>query len=56
MGVWGYSPWSGGQGAKPPEADSILRSARHITRQLLHKTPFNLCVEDMINNLDLTII
>jgi len=32
MGVWGqspsvvhgHSPWSGGQGAKPPEAESIL--------------------------------
>ena len=32
MGVWGrapsgvqgQSPWSGGQGAKPPEAESIL--------------------------------
>ena len=23
-GVWGQSPWSGGQGAKPPEAESIL--------------------------------
>jgi len=23
-GVWGQSPWSGGQGAKPPEAESFL--------------------------------
>ena len=23
-GVWGQSPWSEGQGAKPPEAESIL--------------------------------
>jgi hypothetical protein len=23
-GVQGQSPWSGGQGAKPPEADDIL--------------------------------
>ena len=23
-GVHGQSPWSGGQGAKPPEAESIL--------------------------------
>jgi len=24
-GVQGQSPWSGGQGAKPPEAESFLR-------------------------------
>jgi len=24
MGIWGQSPWSGSQGAKPPEAESIL--------------------------------
>ena len=24
MGVWEQSPWSGGQGAKPPEVESIL--------------------------------
>ena len=27
-GVQGQSPWSGGQGAKPPEADSILAFER----------------------------
>ena len=26
--VWGQSPWSGGQGAKPPEADRILEFER----------------------------
>jgi len=25
IGVQGQSPWSGGQGAKPPEAESFLR-------------------------------
>jgi len=32
-GVWRQSPWSGGQGAKPPEAERFLDIIRRKDRQ-----------------------
>ena len=34
-GVQGQSPWSGGQGAKPPEADDILALWEYIYKLIL---------------------
>jgi len=36
MGVQGQSPWSGGQGAEPPEAESILPVDHPNERQMCH--------------------
>ena len=35
-GVQGQSPWSGGEGAKPPEAESILGLGRPTDTANLH--------------------
>ena len=38
-GVQGQSPWSGGQGAKPPEAEIILALGRPTDTANLHPWP-----------------
>jgi len=38
-GVQGHSPLSGGQGAKPPEAESILALGRPTDTANLHPWP-----------------
>jgi len=35
-GVQGQSPWSWGQGAKPPEAESFLALGRATDREILN--------------------
>jgi len=39
IGVQGQSPWSGGQGAKPPEAERFLGIIRRKDRQYLPLYP-----------------
>jgi len=38
-GVQGQSPWSGSQGAKPPEAENILALGRPTDTANLHPWP-----------------
>jgi len=41
--VQGQSPWSGGQGAKPPEAETFLANLPTFKKLETQKIRYNLC-------------